>query len=125
MGKLGMCFVAFLPDAGAAARLAGTAVVLAGTLGLLGTGTAQAAQRLPTPEWAPPVVPWLMSVQPDAAGSGRSVISLRIVRRHVKPPVRDNPTMRIQQQLAPPDLSDGHTGGRVTSAHGPRSAALR
>jgi hypothetical protein len=123
MGKLGMRIMALLQVAGTAPLLAGTGVLLVGTIGL--SGTAQAAQRLPNPNWTPPVVPWLMRVQPDPAGTGRSVITLRIVRRQAKPHVRDNPTMRIQQQLAPPDLTGGHTGGRVTSAPGPRSAALR
>lgn len=125
MGKLAMRVVARLLDARTAALLAGFAVLLAGTMGLSGAGTAQAAQRLSAPEWTPPVVPWLMSVQPDPAGSGRSVIILRLVRKQAKLPVRDNPTMRVQQQLAPPDLTNGHTGGRVTSAPGPRSAAQR
>jgi hypothetical protein len=33
--------------------------------------------------------------------------------------------MRIQQQLAPPDLTNGHSGGRALSARGSGSAALR
>ena len=118
MGKLGTSFVALWLGAG-------TVALLAGTMGLLGPGTVGAAQRLPAPEGAPSVVPWLMNVQPDAAGSGRSVITLRIVRRQVAAPVRDNPTMRIQQQLAPPDLTNGHSGGRAMSARGSGSAALR
>ncbi len=122
MGKLGKSLVALMLGAGAAVLLAGTAVLVAGTMGLLDPASAHAAQRLSadsTPsKYTPAVVPWLMSALPDPGGSGRPVLYMRIVGKRAKPPVRDNPTMRSQAGIAPPDLTDGHSGGRPPSSAG-------
>jgi hypothetical protein len=121
MGKLGKSLLALMLGAGAAVLLAGTVVLIAGTMGLLDPATAHAAQRISAgtqSSYTPPVVPWLISTLPDPSGSGRSVIYMHIVGKRAQAPVRDNPTMRVQQSLAPPDLTDGHSGGRAATNPG-------
>ena len=117
MVKLGTSLMAWLVSAGAALLLAGGIALIAGTMGLLEPSVAHAAQPLPSSQWTPPIVPWLMQTQVDPTGSGRTLTYLRIVHTSAKPLVRANPTLHAQSGIAPPDLTDGHTGSRAGASH--------